>query len=79
MAAGYRPRFHRNRSESNREPEKQGIDKRDLGREGFLEKCWEWRDEYGSRIINQLKKMGSSADWGRERFTMDKGCSEAVT
>ena len=57
---------------------KQGIDKRDLGREGFLEKCWEWRDEYGSRIINQLKKMGSSADWERERFTMDKGCSEAV-
>ena len=57
---------------------KQGIDKRDLGREGFLEKCWEWRDEYGSRIINQLKKMGSSADWERERFTMDKGCSDAV-
>ena len=57
---------------------KQGIDRRDLGREGFLEKCWEWRDEYGSRIINQLKKMGSSADWERERFTMDKGCSEAV-
>ena len=57
---------------------KQGIDKRDLGREGFLEKCWEWRDEYGSRIINQLKKMGSSADWSRERFTMDKGCSDAV-
>ena len=57
---------------------KQGIDKRDLGREGFLEKCWEWRDESASRIINQLKKMGSSADWERERFTMDKGCSEAV-
>ena len=57
---------------------KQGIDKNDLGREGFLEKCWEWNDEYGSRIINQLKKMGSSADWSRERFTMDKGCSDAV-
>ena len=57
---------------------KQGIDKNDLGREGFLEKCWEWKDEYGSRIINQLKKMGSSADWQRERFTMDKGCSDAV-
>ena len=55
-----------------------GIDKADLGREGFLEKCWEWREEYGNRIINQLKKMGSSADWERERFTMDKGCSEAV-
>ena len=57
---------------------KQGIDKRDLGREGFLEKCWEWRAESASRIINQLKKMGSSADWQRERFTMDKGCSDAV-
>ena len=57
---------------------KQGIDKNDLGREGFLEKCWEWKDEYGSRIINQLEKMGSSADWSRERFTMDKGCSDAV-
>ena len=57
---------------------KQGIDKHDLGREGFLEKCYEWKDEYGSRIINQLKKMGSSADWSRERFTMDKGCSDAV-
>ena len=57
---------------------KQGIDKADLGRDGFLEKCWEWRDEYGNRIINQLKKLGSSADWERERFTMDKGCSDAV-
>ena len=55
-----------------------GIDKADLGREGFLEKCWEWREEYGNRIINQLKKLGSSADWQRERFTMDKGCSDAV-
>ena len=57
---------------------KQGIDKHDLGLECFLEKCYEWNDEYGSRIINQLKKMGSSADWQRERFTMDKGCSDAV-
>ena len=57
---------------------KQGIEKDTLGREGFLEKCWEWKDEYGTRIINQLKKMGSSADWERERFTMDEGCSKAV-
>ncbi|MEG0962640.1 MAG: valine--tRNA ligase [Lachnospiraceae bacterium] len=57
---------------------KQGIDKKDLGREGFLEKAWEWKEEYGGRIINQLKKMGSSADWDRERFTMDEGCSKAV-
>ncbi|MBR1623765.1 MAG: valine--tRNA ligase, partial [Pseudobutyrivibrio sp.] len=56
----------------------QGIEKDDLGREGFLEKCWDWKDEYGTRIINQLKKMGSSADWERERFTMDEGCSKAV-
>lgn len=56
----------------------QGIDKNELGREGFLEKCWDWKAEYGSRIINQLKKMGSSADWERERFTMDEGCSDAV-
>ncbi len=56
----------------------EGINKQDLGREGFLEKCWEWRKEYGSRIINQLYKLGSSADWDRERFTMDEGCSDAV-
>ncbi len=56
----------------------QGIDKETLGREGFLEKCWDWRKEYGSRIIHQLYKMGSSADWDRERFTMDEGCSQAV-
>ena len=57
---------------------KQGIEKADLGRDGFLEKCWDWRDEYGTRIVNQLKKLGSSADWERERFTMDEGCSKAV-
>ncbi len=57
---------------------KQGVEKADLGRDGFLEKCWDWKDEYGTRIINQLKKMGSSADWERERFTMDEGCSKAV-
>ena len=56
----------------------QGIEKADLGREGFLEKCWDWRKEYGNRIISQLKKLGSSADWDRERFTMDPGCSKAV-
>ncbi len=56
----------------------QGIDKADLTREEFLEKCWEWREEYGGRIVRQLKKLGSSADWERERFTMDEGCSRAV-
>ena len=55
-----------------------GIDKDKIGREEFLKYCWEWRKEYGGRIINQLHKLGSSADWERERFTMDEGCSEAV-
>ena len=58
---------------------KEGIDKRDLGREGFLERAWEWKKEYGGRIISQLKKLGSSCDWDRERFTMDEGCNKAVT
>ena len=57
---------------------KQGISKDDLGREGFLEKVWDWREEYGGRIVNQLKRMGSSADWDRERFTMDEGNNKAV-
>ena len=57
---------------------KEGIDKHDLGRDKFLEACWDWKKEYGTRIIKQLHKLGSSADWDRERFTMDKGCSDAV-
>ncbi len=57
----------------------QGIEKNDLGREGFLKRAWEWKDEYGGRIVNQLKKLGSSADWDRERFTMDEGNNAAVT
>ena len=56
----------------------QGIDKNDIGREKFLKHAWEWKEEYGGRIVNQLKKLGSSADWDRERFTMDEGCSKAV-
>ena len=56
----------------------EGISKEELGREGFLEKAWKWKEEYGGRIIKQLKKLGSSADWDRERFTMDEGCSKAV-
>ena len=57
----------------------EGIDKHDLGREKFLERAWDWKKEYGGRIISQLKKMGSSCDWDRERFTMDEGCNKAVT
>ena len=57
----------------------EGITKEDLGREGFLERAWEWKKEYGGRIISQLKKLGSSCDWDRERFTMDEGCNNAVT
>ena len=58
---------------------KEGIDKHDLGREKFLERAWDWRREYGGRIVSQLKKLGSSCDWDRERFTMDEGCNKAVT
>ena len=57
---------------------KEGLRKDDLGREKFLERAWDWKREYGGRITEQLKKMGSSCDWSRERFTMDEGCSEAV-
>ena len=56
----------------------EGLTKEMLGREGFLERAWAWREKYGSRIVDQLKKMGSSCDWDRIRFTMDEGCSEAV-
>ncbi|WP_026654104.1 valine--tRNA ligase [Butyrivibrio sp. AE3003] len=56
----------------------EGIDKRDLGREKFLERAWQWKKEYGGTIISQLKKLGSSCDWDRERFTMDDGCNDAV-
>ena len=55
-----------------------GIDKDEIGREEFLKYCWEWRKEYGGRIVSQLHKLGSSCDWERERFTMDQGCSDAV-
>ncbi|PUU95153.1 class I tRNA ligase family protein, partial [Halanaerobium sp.] len=56
----------------------EGIEKEDMTRNEFLEKAWEWKEEYGTRITNQLKKMGSSCDWSRERFTLDEGCSDAV-
>ena len=57
---------------------KEGITKEDLGRDGFLERAWAWKEQYGGRIVEQLKILGSSCDWTRERFTMDEGCSEAV-
>ena len=56
----------------------EGLTKADLGREGFLEHAWEWKRQYGGRIVSQLKKLGCSCDWQRERFTMDEGCSKAV-
>ncbi len=56
----------------------EGLTRYDLGREKFLERVWDWKHQYGSRIINQLKKLGASCDWSRERFTMDEGCSKAV-
>jgi valyl-tRNA synthetase len=61
-----------------RDLRKQGIDRRDLGREKFLERVWAWKEQYGSRIIHQLKRLGCSCDWSRERFTMDAGLSRAV-
>ena len=57
---------------------KEGTSKQDLGRDKFLERAWEWKEQYGGRIVGQLKKMGSSCDWDRERFTPDEGCSKAV-
>ena len=57
---------------------KEGVTKADIGRDGFLERAWKWKEQYGGRIIEQLKKMGSSCDWDRERFTLDEGCSKAV-
>ena len=56
----------------------EGITKEDLGRDGFLERAWEWKKQYGGRIVEQLKKLGSSCDWDRERFTLDEGCNKAV-
>ena len=57
---------------------KEGLTKEDIGREAFLERAWAWKDKFGGRIIEQLKKMGSSCDWERERFTLDEGCNKAV-
>lgn len=57
----------------------EGLTKEDIGREAFLERAWEWKEKYGGKIIGQLKKLGSSCDWERERFTLDEGCSKAVT
>ena len=57
---------------------KEGLTKEGIGREKFLERAWAWKKEYGGRITSQLRKMGSSCDWERERFTMDEGCSKAV-
>lgn len=57
---------------------KEGLTKEDLGREKFLERAWDWKKQYGGRIIEQLKKLGSSCDWDRERFTLDEGCNKAV-
>ena len=57
---------------------KEGISKQDLGRDAFLERAWQWKEQFGGRIVEQLKKMGTSCDWERERFTLDEGCSKAV-
>ena len=56
----------------------EGVSKEDIGREGFLKRAWAWKEEYGENIVKQIRKLGSSCDWSRERFTMDVGCSKAV-
>ena len=56
----------------------EGLTKEMVGRDGFLERAWDWKNTYGNRIVSQLKKLGCSCDWQRERFTMDEGCSDAV-
>ena len=76
MDSGNRPCGYFYRSTNQLKDE--GIDKKELGREKFLERTWQWKEEYGGTITSQLKKMGVSCDWDRERFTMDEGCSEAV-
>ena len=58
--------------------QKEGITKEELGREGFLKRAWEWKNEYGNRITQQQRRLGASCDWSRERFTMDEGCNKAV-
>ncbi|TDX48817.1 valine--tRNA ligase [Orenia marismortui] len=62
----------------NKMREEEGVSKEEVGREGFLERAWKWKEEYGGRITKQLRKLGVSCDWDRERFTMDEGCNEAV-
>ena len=61
-----------------RELRKEGIDRRDIGREAFVERVWAWKEQYGGEIVDQIKRMGASLDWSRERFTMDEGLSRAV-
>ena len=56
----------------------EGIDRRELGREAFVERVWAWKEQYGGEIVEQIKRMGASCDWSRERFTMDEGLSQAV-
>ncbi len=61
-----------------KELKKQGLDRHKLGRDAFIKKVWEWKEQYGERIIHQLKRLGASCDWSRERFTLDEGLSRAV-
>ena len=78
MGTGYRSCFDCYRGKVVEKLRAEGISKEDIGREKFLEHVWDWKKQYGGRIVEQLKKIGSSCDWDRERFTMDEGCSKAV-
>ena len=78
MGSGNRPCSHLYRGEGNEPVKEEGIDKKELGREKFLERTWEWKEEYGGTITSQLKNWELPVNWDRERFTMDEGCSKAV-
>ena len=78
MDSRHRPRRHRHQNVVEKDLKKQGISRHDLGKEKFIEKVWEWKEKYGDIILDQLKKIGSSCDWSRTRFTMDEKYSEAV-
>ena len=77
MAARHGPRRHRHADVVEKELAAEGTDRHELGREAFLERIWEWKDEHGGAILGQMRRLGDSVDWTRERFTMDDGLSTA--
>ena len=78
LASGHRSCKHCYGIKNSRKLKEEGLTKEELGREKFLKRAWQWKEQYGGRIVEQLKSLGSSCDWKRERFTMDDKLSEAV-